>query len=139
MAVKIDKGIALTPLNLIPMIDCVLFLLIFFLMASHLDEQERQLDIVLPEASEAQPLVSKPRETYVNIDQTGRFMVSGKWLTLAELEQALHRAWANNPGRVSVVIRADAHCQVQYLVAAMNACNKAKIRDYRITTRDAKG
>ncbi len=45
----------------------------------------------------------------------------------------------NNPGRASVVIRADKRCLWEYVVAAMNACKKAKIRDYRVTTREGPG
>jgi hypothetical protein len=40
----------------------------------------------------------------------------------------------NNPARASAIIRADKRCDWEYVVAAMNACHKAKIRDYRVTT-----
>lgn len=139
MAVKIDKGSAFASLNLTPLIDCVFLLLIFFLVASKFAEEERELDVMLPEASEAQPLTSKPREMFINIDDRGRYFVTGKTVELPELERVLKAAWVNNPGRASVIIRADKRCQVEYLVAAMNACNKANIRDYKITTRDTSG
>ena len=139
MSVKIDKGSAFASLNLTPLIDCVFLLLIFFLVASKFAEEERELDVLLPEASEAQPLTGKPREMFVNIDQQGRYFVTGKLMDLAELERVLKAAWVNNPGRASVIIRADRRCQVEYLVAAMNACNKANIRDYKITTRETSG
>lgn len=139
MSVKIDKGSAFASLNLTPLIDCVFLLLIFFLVASKFAEEERELDVLLPEASEAQPLTGKPREMFVNIDQEGRYFVTGKLMDLAELERVLKAAWVNNPGRASVIIRADRRCQVEYLVAAMNACNKANIRDYKITTRETSG
>ena len=60
--------------------------------------------------------------------------VAGKTLTLDELHRTLRTASVNNPGRVSVIIRADKRVVWSYVVAAMNACNKAKIRDYRVTT-----
>ncbi len=139
MAVELNKSRALASLSLTPMIDVVFLLLIFFLVSTKFAEEERQLDVLLPEASEAQPLVSKPREVFVNIDHQGRYFVSGKLLALSDLEVALKLAWVNNPGRASVIIRADRRCQVEYLVAAMNACNKAHIRDYKITTRRESG
>ena len=49
-------------------------------------------------------------------------------------EQVFEAASAANPGRATVLIRADKRCQWDFIVAAMNACNKAKIRDYRVTT-----
>jgi len=135
MAVKIDKGTALSNLSLTPLIDIVFLLLIFFLVATRFAEEERELEVQLPDASEAKPLTSKPRELFINIDESGRYYVTGKMVTLSELHPILERAWVNNPGRASVVIRADKRVTWQYVVGAMNACNKAKIRDYRVTTK----
>jgi len=117
-----------------PLIDVVFLLLIFFLVATRFAEEERELDVLLPNASEAQPLTSKPGELFINIDQQGRYYVTGKILTLEELDRTLRAASVNNPGRLSVIIRADKRVVWNYVVAAMNACNKAKIRDYRVTT-----
>lgn len=136
MTVKINKGSALGALSLTPLVDVVFLLLIFFLVASKFEEQERELDVVLPQASEARPLVSKPRELFVNVDRQGAFFVDGRQLDQAELLAALNRAWANNPGRQSVVIRADKRCPWEFVVAVMNLCNKANIRDYRVTTAE---
>lgn len=139
MAVTLNKGEALSTLSLTPLIDVVFLLLIFFLVATKFAEEEREMDVLLPEASQAQPRTSKPRETIVNIDQEGRYFVSGRSLSLPELEKALQIAQVNNPGRASVILRADRRCEVEFLVAAMNACNKAKIHDYKITTRKESG
>ena len=134
MVVNIDKGQALGNIRLMPLIDVVFLLLIFFLVATRFAEEERELDVLLPDASEAQPLTSKPGELFINIDQQGRYYVTGKTLALDELHRTLRTAAVNNPGRVSVIIRADKRVVWSYVVAAMNACNKAKIRDYRVTT-----
>lgn len=139
MSVKINKGAALSSLSLTPLIDVVFLLLIFFLVATKFAEEERELDLLLPDATSARPLISQPREMFINIDENGRYFVTGKIVTLDELYQVLKQAWVNNPGRASVVIRADRRATVQPLVAAMDACNKANIHDYKITTREAGG
>lgn len=136
MSVTIDKGKALSTLSLTPLIDIVFLLLIFFLVATRFAEEERELDVLLPEASEAKPLIVQPREMFINIDQQGRYYVTGKILDIDELAQVLKTADVNNPGRQSIIIRADRRCQWEFVVAAMNACNKAHIFDYRVTTRD---
>jgi biopolymer transport protein ExbD len=133
MAVELEKTKSLFSLSLTPLIDVVFLLLIFFLVATEFAEQERELRVLLPEASEAQPLTSKPRELFLNIDAQGRYFVSGRTLTPDELDAALKMAWVNNPGRASVIIRADKRCPWQYVVAAINACLKANIRDYKVT------
>lgn len=139
MAVNFDKGQALANLTLTPLIDVVFLMLIFFLVATKYADEEREMSVLLPDASEAQPRTSRPRETIVNIDEAGNFFVSGRNLSLGELERALQAVRVNNPGRASVILRADRRCKVEFLVAAMNACNKAKIHDYRITTRKESG
>jgi biopolymer transport protein ExbD len=137
MAVTIQKGATESmQLPIIPLIDTILNLLIFFLVTAKYAEAERELPVTLPEASEAQPVVSKSREMFINIDSRGRYVVDQKFLTLPELDRILRRAWVNNPGRACVVIRADKRCRWEAVVAAMNSCTKAKIRDYRVTTRD---
>ncbi len=136
MSVKIDKGQALSNLSLTPLIDIVFLLLIFFLVATRFAEVERELAVQLPDASEAQPLTVQPREMFINIDQEGRYFVTGKILDLDELGQVLKTIDVNNPGRQSVIIRADRRCQHGAVVAAINECKKANIHDYRITTRD---
>ena len=135
MAVTVNKGAALDSLSMTPLIDVVFLLLIFFLVATRFAEEEREMNVRLPEASEAMPLTSKPRELFVNIGADGRYFVSGKTVTLDELHPILKTAHVNNPGRASVVVRADQRCRWKYVVAVMNACQEAKIRDYRVTTR----
>lgn len=139
MAVQLDKGASLFSLSLTPLIDVVFLLLIFFLVATKFAEEERELDVMLPEASEARPLTEKPREMFINVDAEGRYFVTGKVLTLEELSPVLKAVWVNNPARASVIIRADRRCRWQHVVAAMNACLEANIRDYRVTTQEGKG
>ena len=139
MSVKINKGSALAGLTLTPLIDVVFLLLIFFLVATRFAEEERELAVQLPDASEAKPLTAKPRELFINIDADGQYFVTGKVVDLEQLDSILQAAYVNNPGRASAVIRADERCAWRPIVAAMNACNKANIHDYKVTTRDNAG
>lgn len=139
MAVKIPKGTALAQLSLTPLIDVVFLLIIFFLVATRFADEEREMRLALPEASEAQPLTRPPIQLSVNIDEKGRYYVKHKLLNLDQLQAELDKAYVNNPGRVSVVIRADRSCRWEFVVAAMVACNKAKIRDYTTTVLPGKG
>lgn len=139
VAVKIEKGNALGAVNLTPMIDMVFLLLIFFLVATRFEEEERSLEVHLPQASEAVPLTTRPREIFINIDAQGRYFVSGRFVGSADLEQLLQQAAADNPGRQSVIIRADRRCTWQPIVTALNLCTRAGIRDHRITTAEPEG
>ena len=104
MAVKINKGDVSGGINMTPMIDCVFLLLIFFLVATEFEEDERSIPVKLPQASEAMPLTARPKEITVNVDQQGKFFISRNELSEQQLLGALLSAFANNPGRQSVII-----------------------------------
>ena len=134
MATKIRTGRALAALSITPLIDIVFLLLIFFLVATRFAEEDRELDVNLPTASEAQPLIVKPKEIFINVDRDGVYFVSGQHMDAAGLEAVLHQAVINNPAHQSVIVRADKDCKWQAVVTAMNLCNKVKIFDYKVTT-----
>jgi biopolymer transport protein ExbD len=133
MAIRLDEKSAIDSVPMTPLIDCVFLLLIFFLVSTQLAEDERKLDVALPAASEAQPLVARPRELIVNIDEDGRYFVAGQQLSLAQLTERLQQAHVNHPTRASAILRADRRCRWQSVVSAINACVKARILDYRVT------
>src|SRR5688572_14413720 len=111
MAVKINKGTSLDVLSMTSLIDVVFLLLIFFLVATRFAQEDRELEVVLPAASEAKPLIASPKEVFVNIDKDGMFYLDGRTLGADEVEQTLRRAAANNPLNQAVIIRADKRVQ----------------------------
>ncbi|HUT12729.1 MAG TPA: biopolymer transporter ExbD [Thermoguttaceae bacterium] len=137
MAVNIDKGSALSSLNITPLIDVVFLLLIFFLVATKFAEIEREQDVKLPEASEAKPMTDEPNELFINIDDKGRYFVSGEMVELPRLDEILKQAYINNPGNASVIIRADERSMFKFVFAARNACIKARIFDVSEAARGA--
>ena len=85
MAVKIRKSMVIQSLSLTPLIDVVFLLLIFFLVASRFAEEDRELDVTLPTASQARPMIIKPKHIELSIDESGRYyMGSGPGMNLAE-------------------------------------------------------
>jgi len=137
MTVNIKKSSAITKLNLTPMIDVVFQLLIFFFVAASYEEsakKENEMPTVLPQASEAQARIAKPRELIVNVDAGGRIFLFGTLMNHDELLAAFQQAEADNPGRVPVIVRGHEACDLKHIVAVMNVCTKAGIKDYRIAT-----
>jgi biopolymer transport protein ExbD len=131
----------ISDINVTPLVDIVLVLLIVFMItmptivaAEAL--RERELSVVLPQASEARPLTSKPKEVFVNVDAEGRYIVRQSRLSEQELYQLLKQADADNPGRATVIIRADRRCAWQFVATVMNLCNRANIKDYRVGTAE---
>ncbi|MEM9586601.1 MAG: biopolymer transporter ExbD [Planctomycetota bacterium] len=136
MAIEIKKSSVAGTLSLTPLIDVVFLLLIFFLVTSEFEDEERRLDIVLPTATSAVPMTSKPREVVVDIDNAGVVYLRGKPTELSELERLLAVAVENNPTNQTVVIRADRETPFQPVVSVMDVCNRTGVSDYSVTTKD---
>ncbi|MEM1304064.1 MAG: biopolymer transporter ExbD [Planctomycetota bacterium] len=132
MAVKIKRGFSARTLSLTPLVDVVFLLVIFFLVTSRFEQEERDMRVELPQASDAEPTIFPGREVFVTVTADGEFFLDGVLHTRESLRGALEQVQLANPGRQRVTIRADANARTGATVAAMNACNQANIDDYRL-------
>jgi biopolymer transport protein ExbD len=115
--------------NLTPVIDVVFLLLIFFLVATRYDQEERELDVNLPEVTKAQPLSMTP-ELVINVTRDGKFKVVRNEYTEPQLQTLISTSKRNNPHQ-SALIRGDGESALKYAVRVMGMCNQAGM-DYRI-------
>jgi biopolymer transport protein ExbD len=134
MPIAIRKGWSTASVSMTPMIDMVFLLLIFFLVAARLEEEERDLEVALPQASQSQPTIDESQEMFVSVTPAGEYYVDGRPLDARHLAAVLEDAYQANPGRQHVTIRADRDSRTRHVVAVMNACNEANIRDYSLAT-----
>ena len=116
--------------NLTPLIDVVFLLLIFFLVATRFDQQEREISTKLAEVLSSQPLSMPPNEVIVNINDNGEYVVVGETLTEKMLVDALHTIAVKNPGTQRVQIRADQDVKFIYPARVMGICEREKIEHY---------
>lgn len=136
MTIAIKRSNVAGNLSLTPLIDVVFLLLIFFLVTSEFEDEERRLDIVLPTASSATPMTRKPREIVIDVDAMGKVYLRGQAMEFDELERLLTAAVADNPTNQSAIIRADGTTSFQPVVNVMDICNRVGIADYSVTTRE---
>lgn len=122
MTVKLSPSRVVSALSITPLIDVVFLLLIFFLVASRLSQEDRELDIPLPSAANAMPMTEQPQELVVNIDERGALYVNGDFLEPQQFENMLRDSVVNNPLGQSVIIRADKRAEVQAAVDVMDTC-----------------
>ncbi|GAB5404080.1 MAG: biopolymer transporter ExbD [Aureliella sp.] len=124
MSVQIKRGQVLAALSMTPLIDVVFLLLIFFLVASRLSQEDRVMDVPLPSAANAMPMTEEPQELIVNIDERGALFVNSQNMQVEEFESLLRSSIANNPLGQSVIIRADRRVPLQTPVDVMDICLK---------------
>lgn len=115
--------------NLTPVIDVVFLLLIFFLVATRYDQEEKELDIDLPEVAQAQPM-SMTNDLIINISNDGRYKIVRTEYSEPQLAQIIAQAKKNNPTQLAL-IRGDGDSALKFAVRVMGLCNEAGM-DYRI-------
>jgi biopolymer transport protein ExbD len=122
--------------NMTPMIDVVFLLIIFFLLSSHLAQQEVQLELDLPRAASGQrPEEEEIRRVVINVlpeQHAGkRIMVGGRLMRGEELAQLIdyesRRARGEARGRLEVRIRSDRKVPYRVVEPVMVACARAGV------------
>lgn len=121
-------------LNLTPMIDIVLLLVIFFMVGTQFTDSESQFEIVLPTVSDAQPLTSLPDEIVINVTKDGSIYLGNEPKTPAELEVELREAKARYADQ-AVVIRGDQVGPYQHPMTVINICKRAKIKVIQLANK----
>ena len=118
--------------NLTPVIDVVFLLLIFFLVATRFDQQERLVSINLAEILKARPMAMGPKEVVVNVSRKGEYVVAEQALNEQMLISFLHELGVANPGKQSVQIRADENVRFKYPLTVIGICKNEKL-NYSVT------
>jgi biopolymer transport protein ExbD len=110
---------------LIPLIDILLMLLIFFMLATTF-KHTADISINLPEASQQKLPETESKTLDVTIDADGNFYVNREQVVNREVntvKRALEKVSAGNKEMV-VVISADAKTPTQSVVTAMDAARQ---------------
>lgn len=119
-------------LNLAPMVDVMMCLLIFFMLATRMVEQENsQIDLPVAAASKEVEKQALGNRFVVNIrpaDHGAQYIVRESIVAFTEVRDLLAIEAARDPG-VNCVIRADHELPYRYVQAVMAACANARIQN----------
>lgn len=122
-------------INLMPLIDVVFLLLIFF-MVSTTFTKETHLAIDLPESS-GEVLQQQPKQIEITINKSGDFAVDGQGLVngqLDTLKRALGKV-SQGDSKLPLIITADANTPYQAVVTAMDAAGQLGFANLSMMTR----
>jgi biopolymer transport protein ExbD len=114
--------------NMTPMIDVVFLLIIFFLVASHLAQQEVQMELDLPSARSGEPALEddRPRIT-VNVHSNGQIALGGAQISPDELERRLAYEAERAQEDLEIRVRSDRGVPYQYIEPILVACARTAI------------
>ena len=123
-------------INLIPMIDVLLVILIF-LMVTTTFSQFAELQINLPTAQAEKP-EDKPAVINVAVDASGHYVVNGKAFVgqnVVSLSELLRNAASTAGKDPSVIISADANATHQSVINVMEASRQAGLSRITFATQ----
>jgi len=119
-------------LEIVPMIDIMMFLLVFFVMIVLRMIPDSGVTLSLPGASTAQQLPHT--QVVIMIDQGGQMHVKDQIMTADALETYLQGVKATND--TDVIVAGDKGTKLQQLMDVMDLTRKAGITNIGIATKD---
>lgn len=122
-------------INLTPMIDCILFILVILLLTTTFQQQSR-LNLSLPDAQGVPPKEFN-HKVEVMVDSSGHYAVNGQALSSKEvpdLSAAIKQA-ANDRRDLMFVIAADAAATHQDVIRVMDVAGQLGFVNINISTK----
>lgn len=119
---------------LIPMIDCMLVLIIYFLVSTTMKKMEKELPITLPHSAASVDMEETPDLVMLGLDQQGNKYLNSKVITTDALHTEL-AALAKLEPKPRVRIDMDRNATGEGLVELMEMCQFNGLRDIGFHTR----
>ena len=120
-------------IQLAPLVDVLLLLLIFFLLTWNAARNENELDVKVPKASAAKEKGAPIGDVVVNVKADGNVVVNRRTLTGAELTELLKGLVQLNSEQ-AVVIRGDEAGAYRNIIGVLNICTEAGITNVAFAT-----
>jgi biopolymer transport protein ExbD len=127
-------------IGLIALIDCIFFLLMFFMVATSFKQKEqthkdKQLPITLPRSDASLDLAqAAPDPLVIRVDRGGNVAIGGATLSTEGLHTRLREEAGRNPGR-PVRIDGDGNAAYQSIVRVLDQCQFEGLTNISMHTR----
>ncbi len=120
-------------IQLAPLVDVLLLLLIFFLMTWNAARNENEIDVKVPKASAAKEHSAPIGDVVVNVKTDGNVVVNRRTLNPTELTDLLKGLVQLNSEQ-AVVIRGDEAGAYKNIVEVLNVCSQAGVSNVAFAT-----
>ena len=111
-------------IEIIPLIDTVFFLLVFFMMASLSMAVYAGLPVNLPQAATGR--VAASETSSVTVDREGHAYLNREPVAMTDLDQRVRQLLQGNPA-LAIVINADGDAAHRHVVAVLDALRLAGV------------
>ncbi len=118
-------------INVTPLVDVCLVLLIIFLVVTPMLQQG--VDVLLPAGPHAEKKPGEESDLVISIKNDGTVFVGQSWIPDADLVEYLRAEYEKDPGR-DVLLKADARLQFGKVRDVMQKATEAEFRQVAILT-----
>jgi biopolymer transport protein ExbD len=118
-------------INVTPLVDVMLVLLVIFMVVTPLLHQELQIELPVARTSTD---VTEPAHLHLTAAADGSLRLNDEPLTREQLPQALAAAYANRTDR-TIFLQADRSLPYAAVVDLMDACREAGVERIGVITR----
>lgn len=128
------NGKAIVAINITPMVDIILVLLVIFMVTSSAIHADASIEVDKPSAATGNAGSSEVETLVLTCDESGAYFAGDQQLGDGEaIRRFAEGVRAENPA-VQAVLRCDRAARVDVLVTAIDALRQAGIQKYAIAT-----
>ena len=124
-------------IEIIPMIDVMMFLLVFFVLISVNVIPALGIKTQQPNSSQAQQLKTQDVQVVVTLGKENVIQVDGKNIELGQLTAAIKQK-AGKSDQISVIVNSDKGAEVQTLIDVMDEIKKSGLGKVSLAARERK-
>ena len=118
-------------INISSLVDVLFILIIFYVATATFKEEERDIQVNLPDAAAGETLSQAPEVLVVNVREDGTLFLGKASVSLDELATEMAEVAAKNP-KQKVLIRGDKRALHGAVASAVFACKRAGIDEANI-------
>jgi biopolymer transport protein TolR len=131
MKLNRDSKGPLSEINIIPLVDVMLVLLIIFMITAPMMQHGMNIDI--PKVT-TKPLPTKDEPQILNITKDQRLVLNEKKLVVKDLKAAIQLLFSNKSTK-EIYLRADKEVPYGFVVSCMGLIREAGVEKINIVTR----
>lgn len=118
-------------IDITPLVDMMFTLVLFFLVSTTFTQEERDLEVNLPNAVEGQSLSDATPVITINVRQDGTYFLLDHTMDITQLRQAVAGAVSTKPDQ-KVLVRGDKLALHGHVAAAVLACKQSGVHQANI-------
>ena len=132
MSETITKTRRKPKIDVVPLIDVLMVLIIFFLVTMQFQDL-RALNVKLPKIESAgSNFISN--ELIISIKEKGEIFVNGNEASLKEIKELLKKS-SNLPQKPLILIVADENVPLKFVTKVVDLCRLNNLQDFRLQSR----